>query len=812
MLTLNPAAMTLTRGWELVYLHAEVSPAQAVLPGKGDAIYATANVFGPLFLGVGLEFVRPPRKVLMAHHDFGLTGSSWTLATFSMGMRLGDSISLGTSIRSWFSPADQSRMHGLVSWDLALHVHTSRYWSAFASVYDITSPTKGGIRPVERTWALGAAFRPLGRDVLTFSVDDFLGESSLNNTLRVSIEAEPVRGIGIVASASLLFGRGYPFVPDPADLDGKHELRDVQISIGLTVDLAHIGAMTGFTLSAMGPQGGWDKSPLVGWLVGVRLSGQKHKSVMALRRYAVLELEGEMGASTLVSTVLWLDRMSRDRELAGVVLEPRGFSASPGAIQDLRGALDVLRAAGKQVVCHSDETSGSAYYLCSAADVVYLGPSGGIRLSGYKMRLLFFTGLLAKLGVNVQMVRIGKYKSYPETLTLDEPSDASLEEHMELLEQVWAALVADVAAGRGKTPDEMEEILAEGPFNAEQAVTMGLADAVIYEDELEQTLGDLTGHKVFLDRGYLAAQVKPDQWGPGPRRVGIITVGGGIVEGKSTSLPVLGIQTSGDKTLVKALDAARKDPGIGAVVLRVESGGGSALASDRIFRAVYRLAQKKPVIASFGGVAASGGYYIAAPATEIVASASTVTGSIGLFYGKADLSGLLGKLDLGVTVLETGGERVDMESWHRPYTDEEVAFLEQQLAHFYNLFLERVSAGRGMTRDEVHELAQGRIWSGHRARELGLVDSTGGFLHAVARARALAGVPAWVPVEDLTPGPGLIEKILSGITAKASGQDVQDLAALLARSAGLMELFPTAMFLLREEQIPLALCPATLSF
>jgi protease-4 len=293
--------------------------------------------------------------------------------------------------------------------------------------------------------------------------------------------------------------------------------------------------------------------------------------------------------------------------------------------------------------------------------------------------------------------------------------------------------------------------------------------------------------------------------------VGIITISGGIVEGKSRNVPVLGIDTAGDETLIKAIDGARKNPQITAVVLRIDSGGGSALASDRIWRAVQRLAEKKPVIASFGGVAASGGYYIAAPVTEIVASPSTVTGSIGLFYGKADLSELLDKLGVNVTVLETGGENVDMESWHRPYTDDEVALLQTQLEHFYNLFLERVAAGRGMTREQVHEIAQGRIWTGASALENGLVDSNGGLAFAIERARTLGEVPAWVAVQDLNPAPGLFQKIVSNFMARSDDGTVKDLASMLAQSTGLIELFPTAMFMLREEQTPLALCPVTLS-
>jgi protease-4 len=543
--------------------------------------------------------------------------------------------------------------------------------------------------------------------------------------------------------------------------------------------------------------------------VGLRISGQKHRTVMTKKRYVPVELRGKPGPREVVALVLALERLENDPAVSGVLLEPRGFAAPTGALQDLRQSVERLREAGKHVACHADEATSAAYYLCTAADTIYLGPAGGVRLSGYKMRIMFYTGLLEKLGVNAQFVKIGEYKSYPERFTLKSPSAPAMEQYTQLLEEVWAQVVADVAAGRSLEVEEASSLLEEGPYNAEEAVSLGLADALAYPDEVKDMLEEETGGKVLLDRKYWKIPVKPEMWSAGKKKVAVLVVGGSIVEGKSRSIPGLGIRMAGDETLVKALDMARKDPTIGALVLRVESGGGSALASDRIWRAVHRLGEKKPVVASIGGVAASGGYYLLAPATEVYASPSSVTGSIGIFYGKADLSGLLEKVGVDVTVIHEGGDKVDMDSWYRPYTPEEVAFIEKELTYFYNLFLARVGAGRGMTRQEVDEVGRGRVYTGLTAQDLGLVDRVAGLPHAIDRARELGSVPAWVPVVDITPGQGLLEKIVGKFVMQGQ-EPVMELASMLARAAGVDDVYTLATFLLREEEIPIAVCPLAL--
>jgi len=806
-LALNPAAMTLGRGWELDYMHAEVATGQSLLPGTGDAVYATSHVIGPLFLGMGFEFVRPPRGFLGAHLDAGYSSAGWTMGTFSMGLRMGRLLSFGTSLRAWISPTDHDRMHGLVGWDMALHLHPSQYVSFLVAVYDLNAPSKGGMHPlsVERTWGVGLAVRPLGRDFFTFSVDNFIGERSGNDTLRLSLEVEPVRGIGILATASLLFGEQYPLSPGRRDT-----LHDVQVSLALRLDLAHLGVWGGTRISTMDTGGGMGGTPVLGWSVGVRISGQKHATLIAPSRYVPVELEGAVGAGALVEAVLRLEALRRDPRVKGVIVEPRSFAASPGAIQDLREAIERLREAGKHVVCHADEVTSSAYYLCTAADHIYVGPAGGVRLSGYSMRLLFYTGLMQKLGVNAQIVKIGEYKSLPEKYTLKSPSEPALEQYTELLGDVWSQVVADVAAGRGMDVDRVEELLEKGPFNAEEAVDAGLVDGLAHEDELVTMIEEDTDGRVLLDRKYWKVPVKPSMWSPGSKKVALLTIAGSIVEGKSRTIPLVGMRMSGDETVTKALKQARLDPTIAAVVLRVDSGGGLSVPAERMWRQVHLLAEKKPVVVSMGGAAASAAYYLAAPATEMIANPSSVTGSIGLFYGKADLSGLLSKLGVGVTVVKEGGERVDMDSWHRPYTEEEIAFLQKQVEHFYNIFLSRVSAGRGMTKKEVDAIGRGRVWSGTRALDKGLVDRIGGLPTAIDRARALGGVPSWVPVVDITPGPGLLEKIAGQFTGAKQQSPASDLAAMVARAAGLDDLYPLAMFLLREEEAPIALMPLSL--
>jgi protease IV len=299
----------------------------------------------------------------------------------------------------------------------------------------------------------------------------------------------------------------------------------------------------------------------------------------------------------------------------------------------------------------------------------------------------------------------------------------------------------------------------EGPHLAYAAKTQGLVADTVDEKELDDAALAVFGGKQ-ITRSLPADTARP--WGMQPS-IGVLVVDDQIVDGDSVDVPFIGIHMSGGETLVDELDAMAADPNIRAIVLRVDSPGGAALASDKIWRAVRRARERKPVVASMGAVAASGGYYVACAANEIWADPSTLTGSIGIFYGKVDVVGLAGMLGIGIENFARG-KRAGAESIFRPFTDEERAALADAMRTYYRLFLARVAEGRGMKVEAVDALGRGRVYSGDAAQRVGLVDRLGGFASALMRARELAGLGPDAPIDVRPPRRDrLLDYLLGGV-------------------------------------------------
>jgi protease-4 len=758
----NPASMALNAGWEAVYFHSEIQ-SQTYLAGTGDAAYITSPIFGPLYLGFGLENVRPSSEWKDAW-SYGVDRpGNWTMLTFAAAVKLQDIASIGANLRT-FVADENKRFDHVTTWDMALNL----------SVHDISTPytemDPGGPVAIERTWGVGIALRPLGRDFLTLSVDNLLGQTSKNDVLRAFIEVKPIRGLAVLGLMEMWFGDIDPMLAD--------EEFEVQASIGLRLDLPNVGI---FGAAHMANR---LDTPYLGFTAGVRVSGQFYSSLIIPNRYVEVPLDGPLDGEEAVSLLLYMDSISRESSVKGLVLDVDGFKAGPGLIQDMIDGVEHVRKAGKKVFCYEEGIGSlSSVYLCSHADGYFVGPAGGAMVSGVKMKVFYYTGLLRKLGVNAQIFRVGDYKSFPESFTLEGPSEESTEQHKDVLRDIYENLTADIAEGRH----------------------FGMADKVIHRDEVKGAIEDRTGKKIILSKKFSFKKIVPDTWAAG-RHVGVVVISGTITDGKSRKVPLLGIETAGAETLVHILDKARKNPQIAALVLRVDSGGGSGLASEKIWRAVKRVAEKKPVVASFGGVAASGGYYVAAPATEIYAEPSTITGSIGVFGGKVDISELMQKIGIGVAVFKEGSDKADIDAFYRPFSEEEIGIVKKEINHFYNLFLDRVAEGRSMKKSDVHEIAQGRVWSGTKALGHGLVDHHGGFLDAVARAKKLAKIPAWAPVESLTKQPkGLLTKLLfAALPVKSKNAELADVVQEIVEKSDVSKVV-SPMLVAIENNEPLAM-------
>ncbi|MBM4362465.1 MAG: signal peptide peptidase SppA, partial [Deltaproteobacteria bacterium] len=492
---------------------------------------------------------------------------------------------------------------------------------------------------------------------------------------------------------------------------------------------------------------------------------------------------------------LW--SLSEESDVAAVGLVLRAAPADSLAhAQELRDAIRLLRARGKRVLCHLEDGAGAALYVCAAADRVLVSPAGGVRFAGLKTRRIYFASLLEKLGVRAEFVRIGAHKSAPEAFTERAATDVARDDAIDLLQQSERWFVGDLAADRHIEVPEVRRRLAAGPFLAEEARAAGFADALAFDDEVEKALSDLAGRRVeLLDEPH--SPRTPVRFGR-QRSVALVYIDGDIVDGRSRSIPLVGMDLAGSYTLAETLAEIRKDPNVGAVVLRVESPGGSSLASDVIWREVALTARVKPVVASFGQVAASGGYYVAAPATRIFANPLSITGSIGVFYGKADASGLLSKIGVDVETYKTN-PRADADSLFRPFSADERTELERKVAQIYGLFVTRVAEGRKLSRDAVDAVAQGRVWTGEQARDRGLVDELGGIRQALAEARSLAGLRADAPIVELP-------RLRSSLLGKLLGvEGLQAPLAGVALPAGLTPLVRAVLPLaIHAGDVPLA--------
>ncbi len=454
---------------------------------------------------------------------------------------------------------------------------------------------------------------------------------------------------------------------------------------------------------------------------------------------------------------------------------------------DLRAVADRYRAAGRKVVAFLRSPNDAGVYLAMAADHVYVDPVGGMMLTGLYRPIRFFGPGLSRIGVQFQAVRHAEYKSFPEQLTGGHPSAQFLEAENRLLDVFEAYLLGAIGARLRADLQSARNVVDAGPLTAPEAVARGLADAELKPDDLEERLQKDLGMEDLSLRKYAYRRPRsPTGWGRAPR-LALVVVAGNIVRGKSSFIPVLGMRNAGDKDVVKAIEAAAKGPYDG-ILLRVVSPGGDGLAAEAMARAVEKAAEKKPVVVSMGNVAASGGYLIASVEdVPIVASALTVTGSIGVFAIKPVIRTLTDRLGLPVTELRRG-HRAGILSPNRLWTVDEQDALKDKLGHFYRGFVARVVKARGKSEGAIEPICRGRIWAGADARSNGLVDGIGGVSEAIATLSEKVGLDPDEPAELVRVGaaPGLLGRMFGG--KQAALETGEDAAAAVAWARPLVEL------------------------
>lgn len=723
-LRVNPGGLAFVRNGELRLLYGRDSP-ENLSSVDGLGLFTALPLFDFATLAGAFEL------------DIGEGG--YTRERTSLGLAFGGTrAGLGFSFEH-FSPA-RGPNQNILSTGLQLRLH--EYLSTGLAVRDLAQ--KAGrrtydlglsLRPFTERATIGARWRVIQGRELFGDVQDFGFLADL----------EPLAGVFVGAGMNLL-------------KDGNDTAISFNVSLGLALDSMRVET---------GMQEGADDS--LALTAELAYSSRSRPSLAPRRRVAVVELEGDLLPASSFNLLsrsiesspygglpLRLDALSRSENAIGLYVRISALSAGWAKIEELRNLLLAVRSTGRRVDCELTASGDLEYFLASACSSIIVAPAMNIDINGVAANVLFFSDALEKIGLKVEAVARGRYKSAPEQFTRAGMSDAQREAMELYLDKIYATIVDGISTSRKIERAEVERLLAQGTLTATEAVAAKLVDSVLYPDQVDPHMDKVYGRPV----GYAAARnVDPDareSWGRNPR-IAIVHVQSAISGGESKSLP-LGIgQTSGATTIVGALEAVRLDPSVKAVVLRVDSPGGDAYASDLIARAVELLDKQKPVIASFGDVAASGGYYVAAPARLILAEPTTLTGSIGVFSLKISLEGLLAKLGVNHEAIEKG-PLSNAGSVYEDMSPEERASMEKSVDATYRQFLAVVAKGRKKEIEEVRKIAEGRIWSGEEAKKIGLVDELGGLLEAIARARAAAGLAADEPV-DIISLPSLKESL-----------------------------------------------------
>jgi len=741
---LNPALLTAAPALDIALLGYQSISEFA--RGSGFGAFIAANLRFGLAFGFGAQFIQPQLGKGVA--DFALDRNrSATKLTWAVAGGLGTKGAFGIALHGIRSENEWLRRPDL---DIGLLYRIRNYGSIGITARLGPGDLRDDDFPSQAAIIGELAVRPLGtrrlelagglRSVLAEAVpggelDRIGGTSGLLPRGRIALRH---RGIALMGEVEQI----QTTVLDAGTLQPLRTDKALRGSVAIELGWDLVRARAGMHAGAHGGVDG------VGF--EAHLSTTRNDRVYWPRRVDAERIElGEVtDERSLVEMLqrLELARRAGDRTVLVVYPAPKTGWATA---HELREALVRVRNAGGHVFAYLEGASLQEYYVASVAEKIYMHPAGSLDTYGIATTQFYFKDALAKIGVAVEVVRIAEYKTAGESFTEPGPTAPEREQEAAVLADTYGQVVGDVARARGMTQKRVLELFDDSPHSPEVALGETMVDEIVFRDQLLARISDVIGAEVEFRR-FADTRHGAPTWSDAPY-VAVVLVEGTIIDGKSRFIPLIGLRFVGGDTIAETLRELRGDPACEGIVLRVNSGGGSALASDIMWREVQLTADahakdpkfEPPIVVSMGDVAASGGYYVAMGTKPVLADPITVTGSIGVISIHPDLSGLLGKLGINAVTAKEG-KNPDINAPWRPYTDDQRERIQASIASTYDLFRKRVAEGRGISIERVHELGRGHVYSGSDAKAVGLVDDLGGLHEALALVRKKAGTPRHV--------------------------------------------------------------------
>lgn len=779
LLEINPALVGWIPSWSIDLISTTI-PEEGRFDGNGVGLYTGFALSRRLRLALGFSWLKP--SDVSGYED----SFKWTIA---LGYQLSKHLSLGFNLNKFYAEEDDP-IDNLSSIDFGLSIRFFEWMAFGAVVRNLNMPEYDGFE-LSRVYDSELAFRPFSNRRFELAFGAAIHERRIDIDPHLRLSIEPIEGL-------TLFGYGEIVRRD--FYRNENQMNDYRFSVGLSLAFENssisLGTLFGRSLDpgTESLESKETRAVYQGTSFALHLRGDQQQPFFdSSRKYVKISIQ-KLNTNTILALNRLFSAVKVRDDVVGVILNFKSNVGGWANAQELHSMLKELQDHKKEIISYINTPSAKTYYAASLSDRIILNPAGGIWLSGIATGRLYLANLFKKLGIKPQFIKIAEYKSAPETFTEEKPTKPAKEMQLALLDSIYQQLIEGLAKSRNQSYKAIKALIEEGPFTPDIARQKGLVDELVYPNDISSWLSKrINGHiigasRLLRNEGYY--RLYPT--------IAVVTIEGDIVSGKSKTVPLLGQKVVGDQSIVKALKRIQADRKIKAVVLRVNSPGGSALASEHMWRELVKLNKQKPVIVSMGNVAASGGYFVAAGARKIFALPATITGSIGIFTGKLSFKDLLEKIGIHIDE-ELRGKHAALNSVYRPYTDEEKAFILKRLHYYYNNFTRAVAKGRKLDKKAIDRVARGRVFTGKDALSKGLVDQHGGLSHALKEAKALIGIKSTDHVYlDLYPKKkrSFAQFLMSLVFEK--GTKEQSLLPKVFQNA--LKMFPASLFEMKNSE------------